>query len=36
MLVKDPASRLTADGALNHPFFIEEMDIEFEQKGILR
>jgi hypothetical protein len=36
MLEKDPVNRISAESALTHSYFIGEMDIEFEEKGIFR
>lgn len=36
MLEKDPSKRISAELALNHPYFTGEMDIEKEQKIVLK
>jgi serine/threonine protein kinase len=32
MLEKDPQKRISAESALNHPFFVSDMDIEMPLK----
>jgi serine/threonine protein kinase len=34
MLEKDPLKRISADGALNHPYFTSEMEIEMPLKEL--
>jgi len=36
MLEKDPRKRISAEGALNHPYFNNEMDIEKDEKKIFQ
>ncbi len=36
MLEKDPLKRISAESALNHTYFMSEMDVEWETKAAFK